>query len=352
MGSGIVKRNATFNSASYNSGKVSGSVIFNHSSYNNLYTGKVSGSAIFTKSTYTDFFNHYLGTVYGIVDISSNIPVTFTETQGRFDSIDTRRWKFTSFPPSWSFSTTINYGNFITGSVTLLNNSYNNGTIIGTAKFRSSTYNSTGGSVSGSAEFYESSYNAYNAYITRNATFYSSSYNNGILISTATFNSASYNEGTVYGSATFNHSSHNGNYMGMGTGILYYGIFNDNTYNLGTVYINTTFNDNSYAKNSTLRNLVTFNDNSYTDANVTVYINNAIFNNNSYTSGSYSTLNAMSGSQTGSIIFNHNSYIGKGTTIVGNVTFTGNSSNRNGISHNIIPRHGGGINGSNILGIL
>lgn len=55
------------------------------------------------------------------------------------------------------------------------------------------------------------------------------------------------------------------------------------------------------------------------------------------------------------VLFNNNSYIDKETTVIGNVTFTVNSSNpsnRNGISHNVTSHHSGGINGFDILGIL
>lgn len=54
---------------------------------------------------------------------------------------------------------------------------------------------------------------------------------------------------------------------------------------------------------------------------------------------------------TGDVEFRDTSYLDSGAVVDGNVTFKGRAYNKNGVSGTITSAHGGGINGSNILGV-
>lgn len=56
------------------------------------------------------------------------------------------------------------------------------------------------------------------------------------------------------------------------------------------------------------------------------------------------------GSITGDAEFRDSAYMASGSSVTGNVTFRGKSVNKNDISGTVTGSHGGGINGSNILG--
>jgi hypothetical protein len=219
----------------------------------------------------------------------------------------------------------------VTGTATFNDSSSNDGTITGNATFNDYATNG-GGTVNGNATFNDYSDNLYiidlgNGFIIGVAIFYDYATNNAAVGDGSIFNDNSRNGGAgggfVQGSATFNDSSSNPPNDPVGGGWLTANaIFNDQSSNGGLVEGDATFNDTSYASGGTISGTATFNDTSY-----------------------------VSGLLTGDVIFLGNSYMASTAQVTGSATFRDNSYNLANCG-SVIAEHGGGINGSNILGIL
>ena len=225
--------------------------------------------------------------------------------------------------------------NTITGNVSLLDSSYNEGTIAGDATFYSTSYNSTAGIVENNAIFNDSSYN--NGTINGNATFNNSSYNNSIVYGIGTFYNSSYNQtdGTLQFDVTFNDSSYNSGYIGDGEGGTV--IFNNTSQNYGAINYPTTFNDRSINSDDggSINNNTTFNN--YSENAGYTYGDNTYFNDNSTNSGTvtgdaiviyphatpFDSSNGNTGSITGSIYYSNYP-----TLYYNNATTDGNWNNR------------------------
>jgi hypothetical protein len=95
--------------------------------------------------------------------------------------------------------------------------------------------------------------------------------------------------------------------------------------------------DNSYA--ASVANMTV--DGTYVAVNVSVS-SSAVFKNGAYL--------ASGATLTGDAEFRDTSYMESGSAVTGDATFKGRSLNKNDISGNVTSAHGGGINGSNILG--
>ena len=175
-------------SGTLGSGQFVGNVIFNDSSYNDIYFA-ITGAVTFNDSSY----NADAAVITGAT--------TFNDSSYNVGIING--------------ATTFNYlssnSGIVTGNCIFNGSSFNTALASGTATFNDSSYNNAGGLVDYETIFNDSSYNA------------------GDLYDVSTFNNLSYNSGTIYsGGVTFNNSSYNTGGVGTAT-------FNDSSYNTGGV---------------------------------------------------------------------------------------------------------------------
>ena len=343
---GMVTNDAIFNGSSENRGTVSNNATFNESSHN---TGGVSHDATFSASAFAAVSgNTPLGTLNGGVTFSSPTSVTFTldsNTGWSNWTYDSTAWAFTAPGQNWIFDGYSWNSGILIGDATFNSSSHNDGTVSNDATFGGGSYN--GGTVMHDATFNTSSYNNSGSTVSNNATFNGSSTNNGTVSNDATFNESSFNTdyGTVY-NAIFNGISYNNT----NSAVTNDATFNVTSHNEGIVSNNATFNDNSYnSASSTVSNDATFNDSSYNAGTIN---GDATFNHNSY-----SAISASFNVGT-NLVFNQNSQL-RGSIDVNSVAFRENSQNTYGIGgalsaapNTIVVAHGGGINGSNILGMF
>jgi hypothetical protein len=277
-------------------------------------------------------------------------------------------------------SASLGIGITVTGVATF--NSYSaftgNATLTGNAAFNDS-WTEFSNIVDGNATFDGFGGNYDTATVTGNATFTGGARNLGTVGGDAAFSDGSSNEGgTVSGDATFTDSDNSGfvggdaeffngsNAAGFGIGIGvvqgnavfratpgsydHYNHYNatvngnaefyNNTYNYGTVDGNATFNDYSF-NNEYVAGDATFNN--FSRISGGMISGTATFNDYSYVEYPIN----------GSIVLDNSSYLTDDAIgMSANVEFRGNSYNPNGIGGTLVAAHGGGINGSSILGAI